>query len=915
MTSDLDTGKQSSPIPLLTTKLNMPPRRANLVQRPRLEQSLEDGLKRKLTLISAPAGFGKTTLLSDWFHQNETPVVWLSLDRNDNDLTHYLTHLITGLQEIDATIGKAILSELQTPQPPPANTIMTNLVNDIGSLAQDFALVLDDYHFIDAHRVHGVVEFLLDHMPPMMHLFIATRSDPPVPMARMRSNDQLTELRAGDMSFTADEVEVFLNRMMELKLSKSEVSLLETRCEGWIAGLQLAALSLKGRGDVSTFINKFAGDDRHIADYLIEEVLSIQPDATQSFLLKTSILDRMTGSLCDSVTGRRDGESVLDELEKANLFLVPLDNNRRWYRYHHLFADLLCQRLPRLKDCSIPDLHQKASQWFEQNKFTNEAIHHAVKAQDFDRVAGLIEKASHTILMKQGETNTILSWLKAIPYEVIRSRPKLNVAYAWALFYELKIDEIEPRLTDAERAMHTEPDNDALAEVDTIRATVAILKGSSSQAIELFQKATGRLSEANVAMRGIVSLGLGYARMVGGDLSEANHNLDEAVAVNEAAGNISIAIKAAIFLAYVRIVQGRLHQATEALQQVFQLAGRWDLLNAPVMVSAFTGLAELARERNDLLAAAQDASKAVELSKRSGDPLRMWHAYIVLSNVKRAQGVVKGAIEILKKANEIIGSTTSMPLARTRTESCRMRTLLAQNSSDRDVRRIQGIMHWVNTFDLEDDWLERSGAIILPGQGCEFEHLTLARGLIETHELERALELLAGLRDKAEKAGRLREVIENDVLQAVALHMQDRTEQAESALKRALSTAEPEGFVRIFVDAGPLLVEVLETIIDGKEKDRSQTQTEFSRGYVKKLLLAFKAKARTEPDKILVEPLSEREVEVLQLLAARMSNQEIAEQLFISLNTVKTHIKNIISKLGVHNRKQAVSQARELGLL
>jgi LuxR family maltose regulon positive regulatory protein len=915
MTVDRTGKSESKQIPLLTTKLNMPLQHPDLVRRPRLDRPLEEGLRRKLTLVSAPAGFGKTTLLSGWFHQNETRLVWLSLDRGDNDPVRFLAHFITGLQKIDALIGKAALSELQSPQAPPVKVVMANLVNDINAVSEDIAFVLDDYHFISTPEVHDTVEFLLSHMPSIMHLFIATRSDPPIPVARLRCNNQLIELRASDLSFTTDEVDAFLNRMMALRLARSDVLLLGSRCEGWIAGLQLAALSIRGLNDVSGFIKAFAGDDRYIADYLMEEVLGRQPDAIQKFLLKTSILDRLSGSLCDSVTGGADGENVLDELYRANLFIVSLDSSRRWYRYHHLFAELLRQRLPRLEDCTVPDLHLKASEWFERNGLFNEAIDHALKAQDFDQVSQLVEQFAHTVLMKQGETSTILRWLEALPDDMIRRHPRLSLAYAWALFYAFKIDDLEPYLCDAEKALREKPDNDLLAEADAIRATVAVLRGSASRAIALFEQADDRLSGENLAMRGIVSMGLGYARMVSGDMAAAAGNLNEAIGMNEAVGNISIALKAAIFLAHVQFVQGRLKQAGETLKQALQLADRWDLLDAPVMCAAFGGLAELARERNDLPAAAQAASKAVEISRRSGDSLRLWHAYIVMSSVKSSQGNLKGAIDALQKAEDLIGSATSMPLAGTRTAACKIRALLAPYQIGDVDRREPEIMQWVRAFDLKDDWLERAGAIILPGQGNEYEHLTLAGGLIALGELDRASELVAGLREKSEKAGRLRSVIESCVLQAVALRLQDNTEQAVKILGTALLLAEPEGFIRIFTDAGPLVAEVLEAILAAGESDHSHMPAEFPRGYIKKLLLAFKAKAKTQLDEGLIEPLSGREVEVLHLLAARMSNLEIAEQLFISLNTVKTHIKNIISKLGVHGRDQAVARARELGLL
>ena len=897
--------------PLLKTKLNIPHPRSGAVQRPRLASLLELGFKRKLTLLSAPAGFGKTTLLSDWLHIGDIPAAWVSLDAGDNDFAHFLAYLIGALQMVDAAIGKAALSELQSPQPPLA-ALMTPLVNDICAIPQDIACVLDDYHLISDEKIHGVLEFLLVHMPATLHIFVATRSDPPLDLARMRSNNQLVELRAVDMSFTAEESESFLNRTMGLGLSKDNVLKLEKRTEGWIAGLQLAALSMHGTSDATGAIEAFAGDDSYIADYLMQETLSRQPQAIQSFLLKTSILERMNGPLCNSVTGRSDSEGMLQELARANLFLVALDSKRCWYRYHRLFAELLRKRLPGLE--KVPELHRRASKWFERNGLIHEAIEHGTKAQNIKLVAGLIEGAARTVLMKQGETATVLHWLEAVPEKEIRRNPRLSLAYAWALFYELNTDAVEPHLQNAELALQAPADNDLLAEVDAIRATAAILRGSARQSVEIFEQALERLSDQSIDMHGLVRMGLGYAYMVRGDIKTASTNLTEAARLNEASGNISVALKALCFLAFVRQTQGRLHQASETLQRALRLAAKWELENAPVMHLAHGGLAVLARERNDLAAAADNASRTVELCERSGDSMRLWVGYMLLSITQRAQGLYKAAGGSLQQAQEIIPSA-QLSLARTRTATCRVRFLLEQFQIAGLQCYRQEIEEWVLAFDMGSAWLETAGAIVMPGQACELEHLTKARCLVALGRAREALDLLPGLLAVSKKAGRTSSVLENLIIQVLALEQQSRTAEASDVLRQALELGAPEGFVRIFIDAGPTMAGLLEAISSEMQTGMRNAPTGFSRGYVRKLCLACSVQGRIKEQEGLIDPLSAREMEVLQLLSAGISNREIAEQLFISLNTVKTHVKHINNKLGARVRGQAVERARELGLL
>ena len=446
----------------LATKLYIPPPRPKVVLRPRLIERLNEGLSagRKLTLISASAGFGKTTLVSEWVAgcdaRPKVRVAWLSLDEGDNDPTRFLTYLVAALQTIAANIGEGVLGVLQSPQPPPTESILTALLNEITTIPDHFILVLDDYHVIDSKPVDHALTFLLEHLPPQMHLVIATREDPHLPLARLRARGQLTELRAADLRFTPSEAAEFLNQVMGLNLSAEDIAALETRTEGWIAGLQLAALSMQGNKDVSGFIREFAGDHRYIVDYLVEEVLQSQPEPIRRFLLQTAILDRLNGSLCDAVTGKEEGNARLEALQRGNFFVIPLDDKRNWYRYHHLFADVLRMHLMAEQPDQVSALHRRASEWYEHNGSTDDAIRHALAAEDFERAANLVELAVPAMRRsRQGATVTELGWLKALPDELVRFRPVLSVDYAFALFGGGELEAVEARLRDAERWLDT----------------------------------------------------------------------------------------------------------------------------------------------------------------------------------------------------------------------------------------------------------------------------------------------------------------------------------------------------------------------------------------------------------------------------------------------------------------------------
>src|SRR6266511_2301882 len=680
-----------STLMLLATKLYIPPPRPKVVLRPRLIERLNEGLYRKLTLISAPAGFGKTTLVSEWLAARtedrglrtetvtsslspqssalSTRVAWLSLDEGENDPTRFLTYLVAALQTIAATIGAGVLGVLQSPQPPSTETILTALLNEITTIPDHFVLVLDDYHVIDAKPVDTALTFLLEHLPPQMHLVIATREDPQLPLARLRVRGQLTELRTADLRFTPSEAAGFLNHVMDLDLSAEEVTALETRTEGWIAGLQLAALSMRGREDVARFVRAFAGDNRYIVDYLVEEVLQRQPERVRSFLLQTSILDRLSGPLCDAVTDQNDGMVLLNALERGNFFVVPLDDTRHWFRYHQRFADVLAAHLRAEQPEQVSTLHRRASEWYEHNGSATDAIRHALAAEDFERAADLVELAVPA-LRRSRQGTTLLGWLKALPDELILVRPVLSVGYAWALLAGGELEAVEARLLSAERWLDTTVDmrerpqarSAEMVVVDeeqfrllpgsiaVYRAAHAQVLGDVANTVKYARRALDLLPEEELLGRGAAAALLGLASWASGDLEAAHRTYADGMASVQRAGHISDAISGAIARADIRIAQGRLREAVSTYEQALQLATEQ---GEPVLrgtADLYVGMSELHREQNDLHAAMQCLLSSKELGERTGLPQNRSRWCVAMARIREAQGDLDGALDLLHEA-------------------------------------------------------------------------------------------------------------------------------------------------------------------------------------------------------------------------------------------------------------------------
>ncbi len=878
--------------PLLTTKFYIPPVRLELVSRQHLIERLNAGLKSSLALISAPAGYGKTTLLSDWSHRKEltAQVIWISLDKADNDPIVFWDYFITALGKLRAGVGENASTLLHLPKPPPIEAVLTTLINEISMIQDDFALVLDDYHVIESQPIHGAITFLLDHLPPQMHLVIATRADPPLPLALLRGRGSLVEIRTDDLRFTPDEAVAFLNQVMGLNLSEENVLALETRTEGWIAGLQMAVLSMQGRKDIPGFIKAFTGSNRYILDYLIEEVFQRQPADVQDFLLKTSILEQLTAPLCDFVTERDDSRKILPVLERANLFIVPLDESRQWYRYQRLFADLLQHQLDivsGMKDVSL--IHARASEWYEANGFPADAIHHAITAQDWERAATLVHNASETLL-KRGEVTTLLGWIQALPDEVVRDRPQLCSECCWTLILTGQFSLAESFLEHVER--NAEDNDTFFGEILVMRAYIARSRGDNPGTIELSKRATLLLPQDNIEVGSILALNLGIAQWHCGNLVESEQAITEAYDKAQQSGNDYVSLTAVSIQSIIYAAQGKLHQAADSCRHAIGLAEQ-----SPAMAGNYITLGALLYEWNELEAAIKHVLKGIELSQLSGNLEFQSGGYRMLARIRIARNDATAAYSALQKADEFYRDKKVSPLDGARTAACYVLINLAQSN-------ISAALDWAARITEEVD-----SSSFYPRL-----YLTQARLLLAQGNKRTASEQLAEKYEIAVQSGLQYGVVETRAMQALAA---STPAEALAFLADALELAQPEGYIRTFIDKGEPMAELL-------NQAASQGITV---NYVSRLLSAFKVEKETKaktgisyssPDtaiQTLTEPLSERELEVLRLLVAGLSNREISKRLIVSIGTVKTHVHNILNKMNVSNRTQATTRARELNLI
>ena len=660
--------------PLLETKLHVPRRRRGLVARPRLSERLSRGAESVLTLVSAPAGFGKTTLLAEWLAAapaDGRSVAWLSLDQRDNDPALFWTYLVAALKTAAHGVGAGALSLLQSPRPPSEAGLVT-LLNDLDAISNDVVLVLDDYHVIDAHDVQDGMAFLLEHLPPQIHLVIGSRADPVLPLTRLRGRGELVEIRAADLRFTPGEAAAYLNGAMGLVLTAADVAALEGRTEGWIAALQLAALSLQGREDVAAFIDGFAGDDRYIVDFLAEEVLQRQPEHVQQFLLQTSILDRLSGPLCDAVTGQDGGKAKLAALERRNLFLVPLDDRRRWYRYHQLFADVLHARLLDEQPEEVPDLHRRASGWYEQNGEPSEAIRHALAAGDFERAADLVELAIPAMRRNRQEA-AVRDWLELLPDDVVRVRPVLSVGFAGTLLSVGELEGVEGRLRDAERWLDTTTgigqgtqapsaemvvvDDEEFrrlpAEIELYRAAQALARGDGPGTVRHARRALDLSPEEDHLGRASAAALMGLASWASGDLEAGHSGYAECMAGLRRAGHIADTFGCAIALADIRRAQGRLGEAMRTYEQALQRAPEQGEAVLRGTADMYVGMSEVHRERNELPAATQHLLRSQELGEHTGLPQNRYRWRVAMARIRQAEGDLGGALDLLNEAERL----------------------------------------------------------------------------------------------------------------------------------------------------------------------------------------------------------------------------------------------------------------------
>ncbi len=891
------------PVSILKTKLVVPPGRARdrMVQRRRLLEKLDSGLaqRSKLTLVSAPAGFGKTTLLSEWAVKQPGAVAWLSLGREDQEPTQFWSYLIAALETVKAGIGETVLARLFSSQPPPRPELLIELLNAIDASApRPLVIVLDDYHLIEEAAVHKELAFFLDHLPTQVHMVIATRYDPTLPLSRLRGRGELNELRTADLRFTAQEAATFLNQVMGLELKAEQVSALEKRTEGWIVGLQMAALSMQGRGrqGQAKFITAFTGSHRYVLDYLADEVLLQQSKEVRTFLTHTSILDRLTGSLCDHVCGRSDGQETLEHLESANLFIIPLDDERRWYRYHHLFADLLRKRLGESEPALAPVLHQRASAWYEREKLTADAVRHALAAGDLGQSSRLIG-ANALAMMEHGELSTLKGWLAAIPEKEVSSQPWLGVAHAWMLAFTGQLDESETLLAELEQALSdSHLDKDPLkGHLLAIRTQVASVKGNAEEAAGYARVALDLLPADDLSTRAWLSMALGLSLGRSGELSAGERELTEAVAFGRQAGDGHVTVLALCNLAARQMSQGELQRAAGTFREALGTAEgyvRRTGRRLPVSGYAHTYLAAILCEWDQLDAALEHVHEGIKLCEQWGEPELLVGGYSCLAEIQLVTDDPAGALDAIHKAEQIAQDLSSFYYAR----ATRGAALVRLRTGDKS-----GAFRWA----AENENAPESGDSL---EDCASD-LALAEIKLAQERPVEALELAIRALETAQEAGTDLLVIDALILQALAQQALGKTEQALQVLEEALSIAEPEKYVGIFRTRGAPMIQLL----------RAASKAKRAPDYADRLLAARKRESIPEatpsPVETLVEVLSEREMEVLRLLAAGLSNREIAQELYLSINTIKTHAKSIYGKLGVNRRTQAVSRARELGLL
>ena len=910
----------SGPDVLLATKLHVPRPQPGFVPRPRLAEALGEGLARRLILVCAQAGSGKTALLADWAPSGSRPVAWLSLDAADNDPMRFWRHVVAALDRARPGIAERVGLLLGPPALALFEGLVTALINDLAARPGDgeVLLVLDDYHLIDAPLVHASLAFLLEHLPPGLHLVLASRADPPLPLARLRASGQLAELRTADLRFSAEEAAVLLRGSAGADLPAAAVAALAARTEGWVAGLQLAALSLAGQADPAGFVAAFSGSHRYVLDYLAEEVLDRQPAELRAFLLETSLLERLSGGLCDAVTGRDDSQAMLERVERANLFLVPLDEVRGWWRYHHLFADLLRARLQQQRPGRVVALHRAAAAWCEDHGLADDAVRHALAAGDPAWAARLVERHAETLLGRS-EDATLRRWLSALPAESVRDRPRLCLAQAYGAAMGFQVEALEALLDDAERAFSVSGDEpyeasagrpvSSLANVPAgiafLRAVLARLRGDAALASDYNRQALAQLGEDYWLMRYLVRWNQAAAGWLGGRPGPAERGLTEVLAELRAAGQFFagfLAMRVCYDLGEVQRAQSNLDAALATYRQALEEAG--ESSQTAITGPAHVGLAQVLYERDEVAAALDHATRGVTLCQQLTFTAPLATGLATLAWIRQAQGDAAGARAAMEEAGQaapgpgVAGLLNPVPAQRARLQ-------LAQGDVGAAAR-------WAQQRGLGPD--------DEPGYPREPEYLVLARVLLAQDRPGAALALLGRLHAAAVSQDRAGSVIEIGALRALALAAAGEETAAVDALAGALTLACPQGYVRVFADEGPPMAALLGALVAAQRAEQAAARG-VPLGCLARVLGAFGEKpagagrgaAAVVPG--LVEQLTPRELEVLALLAAGAPNPRIAGQLVVSLDTVKKHVSHLLGKLGAANRTEAVTRARQLGLI
>jgi LuxR family transcriptional regulator, maltose regulon positive regulatory protein len=904
---------------LLATKLHVPRPPAGLVARPRLAEALAGRRVGGLVLVSAPAGFGKTALLADWVRGAGLPAGWLTLDPGDNDPARFWRHAAAALEPVCPGIGEQIGQLLGPLQPASFEGLVTALINELAGAAGDdeVLLVLDDYHVIEAEPVHASVRFLVEHRPPRLRLVLASRTDPPLPLARLRARGQLTELRAADLRFTVDEAAALLGWAVGADLPGRLVAALAERTEGWAVGLQLAGLSLRGQDNVAGFVAAFSGSHRYVLDYLAEEVLDRQPAHMRAFLLETSVLGRLSGELCDAVTDRTGGQGMLEEIERAGLFLTPLDEVRGWWRYHHLFADLLRARLAQDQPGALPALHRAAASWFEARNLVQEAIDHALAAGEPAWAARMIER-NFDRMLERAEGAMVERWVAALPAELVRSRPRLRVAQAVWVIQSGRLDQAERLLADAERALaeggddpRQRPDGrvsllaNVPALIAVLHASIARRRGDSEQMDAFMRQARVLLSAEDDVLRPVADLYGAAADQLRGRTGEAERSLAAVVADQHTAGGRYLAVSIACDLGRARQDQGDLDGALRAYEQALAIvtdAGS----PLPQTGKAYLGMADVFYERDDLDAAARHATAGIALCRKLAETQPLAAGLARLAWIRQASGDRTGALAAMTEAQglaSVMGA--GGPVGPVPAQLARMQLTWGD---------VAAAVDWTDEYGV--------GAGDAPDYRTEPEHLVLARVLLAQCRPDAAAALLERWLAAAVEAGRTASIIEIRGLQALALAASTDEASAVRTLASALALASAGRHVRVFADEGAPMAALLTTLAEARRAGQAEAAS-VPAEYLARVLAAFGQRPAVPSGAPvtravapgLAVPLTERELEVLRLLAAGLSNQRITRDLTVALDTTKKHVSHILAKLGAASQSEAVARARTLGLI